>query len=107
MITAFVVALKNTFSFSQLYISLYKRTWKVREHQKGMTKQMSSFHYEDKLGDEGVCVYVYICSSIEFYKVCIISFRVSRKKRVKKKLSSLFKLTKPVFYKRRFKPTTL
>ena len=47
---------------------------------------MSSFHYEDKLGDEGVCVYVYICSSIEFYKVCIISFRVSRKKKGQKEV---------------------
>lgn len=34
---------------------------------------MSSFHFEDKLEDEGVCVYVYIYSSIEFHKVCIIS----------------------------------
>lgn len=58
---------------------------------------MSSFHFEDKLEDEGVCVYVYIYSSIEFHKVCIISFRVIIKKWVTKKLNNLFKLTKPVF----------
>lgn len=53
-----------------------------------------------------VCMFTFVLQLNSTRYVLFLS-ELAGKKRVKKKLSSLFKLAKPVFYKRRFKPTTL